>query len=82
LAGCLSFDALLASVASVVSDAGVMAIENFIAGSIIPNYAPIDKNDLHIVAEVSIRIEHELVVLLGTKISDMNEAVSLPMALL
>lgn len=82
LAECLSFDALVATVTSMVSDAGVMALENSIAGSIIPNYALIDKNDLHIVAEAYIRIEHQLMALPGTKISDINEVASHPMALL
>ena len=46
---CMSFDALVASLLEwfCYTD-GVMAIENTIAGSIIPNYALIDSNNLHI----------------------------------
>ena len=79
---CLSFDALVASVTSGAVSHGVMALENSIAGSIIPNYALMDKNDLHIVAEAYIRIEHQLMALPGTKIEDLTEVASHPMALL
>jgi prephenate dehydratase len=79
---CLSFDALVASVTSGQSQAGVMALENSIAGSIIPNYALIDKHQLHIVAEAYIRIEHQLMALPGTRIEEISEVASHPMALL
>lgn len=79
---CLSFDALVASVTSGQSQAGVMALENSIAGSIIPNYALIDKHQLHIVAEAYIRIEHQLMALPGTRVEDIAEVASHPMALL
>ena len=79
---CLSFDALVASVTSGAVSHGVMALENSIAGSIIPNYALMDKNDLRIVAEAYIRIEHQLLALPGTKIEDLTEVASHPMALL
>ncbi len=42
---CLSFDELVDSLLSGKSDQAVMAIENSIAGPIIPNYALIDKNN-------------------------------------
>ena len=79
---CLSFDALVASVSSGQSHAGVMALENSIAGSIIPNYALIDNNQLHIVAEAYIRIEHQLMALPGIQIEEITEVASHPMALL
>ena len=79
---CLSFDALVASVTSGQSQAGVMALENSIAGSIIPNYALMDTHNLHIVNEAYIRIEHQLMALPGTKIEDITEVASHPMALL
>lgn len=82
LSECLSFDTLVDQVVSGVVEAGVMALENSIAGSIIPNYALMDKNDLHIVAEAYIRIEHQLMALPGTKIEDISEVASHPMALL
>ena len=48
---CLSFDKAVDSLISERTDAAIMAIENSIAGSIIPNYALIDNHDLHIVGE-------------------------------
>ena len=44
---CMSFDVLVASLLSGAATHGVMALENTIAGSIIPNYALIDTNNLH-----------------------------------
>jgi prephenate dehydratase len=82
LSECLSFDALVNQVVSDAVGAGVMALENSIAGSIIPNYALIDQYDLHVVAEAYIRIEHQLMALPGTRLADLNEVASHPMALL
>ena len=48
---CLSFEELVDSLLKGDSDQAVMAIENSIAGPIIPNYALIDKNNLHIIGE-------------------------------
>ena len=79
---CLSFDALVAAVISGTVSHGVMALENSIAGSIIPNYALIDKHNLHIVDEAYIRIEHQLMALPGTAVGDITEVASHPMALL
>ena len=79
---CLSFDALVAAVSSSVVSHGLMALENSIAGSIIPNYALIDKHNLHIVDEAYIRIEHQLMALPGTAVEDIAEVASHPMALL
>ena len=79
---CLSFDALVAAVISGAVSHGLMALENSIAGSIIPNYALIDKHNLHIVDEAYIRIEHQLMALPGTAIADIAEVASHPMALL
>ena len=79
---CLSFDALVAVVTSGSVSHGVMALENSIAGSIIPNYALIDTHNLHIVDEAYIRIEHQLIALPGTRIEGISEVASHPMALL
>ena len=79
---CLSFDRLVDSLASKESTDAVMAIENSIAGSIIPNYARIDKNRLHIVGEHYINIHHNLMALPGQSIADIEEVYSHPMALL
>lgn len=79
---CLSFDDLVAAVTSGAVSHGLMALENSIAGSIIPNYALIDKHNLHIVDEAYIRIEHQLMALPRTAVADIAEVASHPMALL
>lgn len=79
---CLSFDALVDSLLDKTSDKGIMAIENTIAGSIIPNYALIDANNLYISGEEYLNIHHHLMALAGQKIEDIKEVCSHPMALL
>jgi prephenate dehydratase len=79
---CMSFDALVASLLDKSANIGVMAIENTIAGSIIPNYALIDANNLHIIGEEYLNIHHHLMVLKGQSIRDIKEVWSHPMALL
>ncbi len=79
---CMSFQDLVHSVESHKSTDAVMAIENSIAGSIIPNYAYIDEHDLTISGEYFLPIHHCLMALEGQEISDIKEVYSHPMALL
>lgn len=79
---CLSFEELVDSLLAGKSDQAVMAIENSIAGPIIPNYALIDKNNLHIIGEHYLSIHQNLMTLKGQKIEDIKEVHSHPMALL
>nr|WP_315233778.1 prephenate dehydratase [uncultured Flavobacterium sp.] len=79
---CLSFEELVDSLLSGKSDQAVMAIENSIAGPIIPNYALIDKNNLHIIGEHYLDIHQNLMALKGQQIEDILEVHSHPMALL
>ena len=79
---CMSFDVLVASLLSGAATHGVMALENTIAGSIIPNYALIDTNNLHIVGEEYLNIHHHLMALPGQQIAHIKEVWSHPMALL
>ena len=60
----------------------VMAIENSIAGSILPNYALLDQYDLSIVGEHFLSITHNLMAMSEQSISDIQEVHSHPMALL
>ena len=60
----------------------VMAIENSIAGAIIPNYAIIDNNHLKIVGEVYINIQQNFMALPNQSIADIKKVYSHPMALL
>jgi len=79
---CMSFDDLVNSLINNRSQKGVMALENSIAGSIIPNYALIDRNNLHIIGEHYLDIHMNLMVLKGQKIKDIKEVHSHPIALL
>ena len=79
---CMSFDVLVDSLLDQSADLGIMALENTIAGSIIPNYALIDKYNLHIIGEEYLNIHHHLMGLKGQEIRDIKEVWSHPMALL
>jgi prephenate dehydratase len=79
---CMTFDAVVDSVLNQRCDAAIMAIENSIAGSIIPNYALIDTHNLHIVGEHYLDIQHHLMALPNQSIHDIKEVYSHPMALL
>src|SRR6187402_1949580 len=79
---CMSFEELVSSLLSGKTDQAVMAIENSIAGPIIPNYALIDKNNLHIIGEHYLNIQQNLMALKGQKIEDIQEVHSHPMAIL
>lgn len=61
--------------------AGVMAIENSIAGSILPNYNLILKSDVKIVGEVYLPIKQHLMVNPGVKLSEIKEVHSHYMAI-
>ncbi|PWT94614.1 MAG: chorismate mutase [Bacteroidetes bacterium] len=63
------------------SDGGVMAIENSIAGSILPNYNLLQKASLKIVGEIFLQIRQNLLVNPGVKLSDIREVHSHPMAI-
>ncbi|MEO9513372.1 MAG: prephenate dehydratase [Flavobacteriaceae bacterium] len=82
LVECLSFDVLIDHLSNGTADKGIMAIENSIAGSIIPNYNLVYHNDIHIIGEHYLSISHNLMVLKGTSMQDIKEVHSHPMALL
>lgn len=63
------------------STGGVMAIENSIAGSILPNYNLLQKSDLIITGEVYLHIRQHLMVNPGVKLEDIREVHSHHMAI-
>ena len=79
---CMDFNQIPILLDKAEIDKGVMAIENTIAGAILPNYALIDEYDLHISGEYYLPIHHHLMALPGQKIADIKEVWSHPMALL
>ncbi len=64
------------------SDGAVMAIENSIAGSILPNYNLLQKSNLKVIGEVYLSISQNLMVNRGVKLADIKEVHSHPMAIL
>lgn len=60
----------------------VMAIENSIAGSILPNYSLLQKSNLLIIGEVYLHIRQQLLANHGVTLEDIREVHSHPMALL
>lgn len=82
LVECLSFHGLVDQLLEGKADKGVMAIENSIAGSIIPNYALVYEKNLHIIGEHYLNIHHNLMALKGQTLGDIKEVRSHPMALL
>tara|TARA_R110001583_G_scaffold47553_7_gene148924 strand:- start:57 stop:884 length:828 start_codon:yes stop_codon:yes gene_type:complete len=79
---CLTFDRVVDSLITEKCDAAIMALENSIVGSIIPNYALIDKYNLHVVGEHYLDIQHNLMALPNQSVLDIKEVYSHPMALL
>jgi len=79
---CMSFQELVYNLEKGKCTDAVMAIENSIAGSIIPNYAYIDEHNLTIGGEYYLPIHHCLMALEGQNITDIKEVYSHPMALL
>jgi len=64
------------------ADGAVMAIENSIAGSILPNYNLLQKSKLQVIGEVYLSISQNLLVYPGVKLEDIKEVHSHPMAIL
>ena len=79
---CLSFEELIDSLIAGKSDQAVMAIENSIAGSILPNYNLIQKSNLQVIGEVYLSISQNLMVHPGVQLKDIKEVHSHPMAIL
>ncbi len=63
------------------SDGGIMAIENSIAGSILPNYNLLQKSNLKIAGEVYLQIRQNLLVNPGVLLEQIKEVHSHPMAI-
>lgn len=63
------------------SEGGIMAIENSIAGSILPNYNLLQKSQLRITGEIYLQIRQNLLVNPGVKLEEIREVHSHTMAL-
>jgi prephenate dehydratase len=78
---CLSFHALCESLKNGTSDYAVMAIENSIAGSILPNYFLLQSYHFSIIGELYLPIHMHLLALPGVKLDDIKCIESHPMAI-
>ncbi len=63
------------------SEGGIMAIENSIAGSILPNYNLLQNSNLQIIGEVYLQIRQNLLVNKEVCLEDIKEVHSHPMAI-
>lgn len=79
---CMTFHDLIDSVESGEADLAVMAIENSMVGSILPNLVLIRKSTLHIIGEVYMRISQNLMALPGESMQTLQEVHSHPMAIM
>lgn len=78
---CLSFHALCEALNGNKADYAVMAIENSIAGSILPNYFLLQQYHFSILGEVYLPIHMHLLALPGTRLADISTIESHPMAI-
>lgn len=81
LVPCASFKSVAQALHNNKASIGVIAIENTIAGSILPNYQLIDQGDFKILGETYLTIDMYLMALAGQSIHDINEVHSHPVAL-
>ena len=79
---CSTFQKLFDHLDQHRNDLAVMAIENSVAGSILPNYARLRDSDLQIIGEVYLRIEMNFMALPGQTTADIKEVHSHPIAIL
>ncbi|NJM25577.1 MAG: prephenate dehydratase [Bacteroidia bacterium] len=78
---CLSFHDLCEALDSGAANYAVMAIENSIAGSILPNYFLLQQYHFNIIGELYIPIHMHLLALPGVTVSDLTCIESHPMAI-
>jgi len=78
---CLSFHQLCENLKNGKADFAVMAIENSIAGSILPNYFLLQDYHFSIVGEIYLPIHMHLLALPGVNLADITTIESHPMAI-
>ena len=78
---CMSFDHVSRALKQEKAEIAIMAIENTLAGSILPNYTRIQENNFFINGEIYLHIQMNLLALNGNDISSLKRVASHPMAL-
>jgi prephenate dehydratase len=81
LVPCETFEDLFEAVKNGKADVAVMAIENTVAGSLLPNYALLRDSGFTVFGEIFLRISQHLMALPGQNIEDIREAHSHYMAI-
>lgn len=79
---CDSFTELFQRMGCDASLLGIIAIENTIAGSILPNHELLRQSNMRIIGEHKMHISHVLAALPGQSIDELSEVNSHPMALM
>ena len=79
---CMSFNELFDRIAEDRSLLGIAAIENTIAGSLLPNYELLQQSHARIVGEKKLRISHVIAALPGQTLDEIREVHSHPIALM
>ncbi len=78
---CDSFDELFDQIQEKNAELAVMAIENTVAGSLLPNYALLRDSGFTVIGEVFLRVSQHLMALPGQNINEINEVNSHYMAI-
>ena len=73
---CATFDKVFAAIEQGLCQYGVLPLENSTAGSVNAVYDLMQKHNFSIVRSVRLRVDHSLLALPGTKLSDIREIVS------
>lgn len=79
---CITFRDIFKEIKKDPNVIGIMAIENTIAGSLLPNYELLKEHKLPVAGEYKLRISHCLAALPGQTIHDIKEVQSHPIALM
>jgi len=78
---CRTLAEIFFAVGSLDTDYGMLPVENAVAGSVNQSYELLMEHDLRIYAEVILRVQHMLLALPGTHLSDLRRVRSHPQAL-
>jgi prephenate dehydratase len=81
LVPCEAFEDLFTAVKTGNADVAVMAIENSVAGSLLPNYALLRESGFTVFGEIFLRISQHLMAIPGQSIQEIREAYSHYMAI-
>lgn len=73
---CRSFAEIFEAIRDGRATHGMLPVENSLAGTVIPAYDQLVDHDLHVQAEVIVRVEHCLMAPTGTQLADVKRAQS------